>query len=100
MSLAWLLLPHPAVHGCSGAVGARVTAGEPCHGEALLQQQQQQPVLVPVLLERRSFGLLSAPALARHFPWWLGCGQQHCGHSISPSLIPTTVLPGALGNTW
>lgn len=36
MNLAWLLLPHPAVHGCSGALGARVTPGKLCHGKALL----------------------------------------------------------------
>lgn len=37
---------------------------------------QQQPVLVPVLLQQRWFGLLSAPALASRFPWWLGCGHS------------------------
>lgn len=29
------------------------------------------------------FGLLSASSLASCFPWWPGCGQQHCEHSTS-----------------
>lgn len=29
------------------------------------------------------FGLLAASSLASCFPWWPGCGQQHCEHSTS-----------------
>lgn len=93
----WLLLPHPAAHGCSGATGARVTPGKPCHGEALLWQHQF--VLVPVLLQQLLWAVISSfPCQLFPMVAWLWPAALWAQHL--PSLVPAMVLLDTQGNTW
>lgn len=85
----WLLLPHPAAHGCSGAVGARVTPGKPCHGEALLWQHQFVPVPAAAL---GCYQLLPLPAVSHG-------GLVVTSSTVGTALPIPTPSPGAAGHS-